>query len=98
MVSAEVQAGTAGVSILSLGGQVTAEHRVQGSHGRRSGEWSQMKGAVDVEAEGLQVHGDLVGMEAVDFSGDDYVVHQDLVVSGGGGFLQVVVDHLFGQG
>ena len=97
-MGAEVQAGTAGVSILSLGGQVAADHRVQGTQGGRNGERSQVKGSVDVEPEGAQVHGDLVGMEAVDFSGDDQVVHKDLVVSGGGGFLQVVVDHLYGPG
>ena len=96
MVGSEVEAGTVGVGILSFGGQVAADHRVQGTQGGRNGERSQVKGSVDVEPEGVQVHGDLVGVEAVDFSGHDQVVHDDFVVSGSGGFLQVEVNHLFG--
>ena len=94
-MGSEVQAGTAGVGVLSLCGQVAADHRFQGTHGGGGGEWSQVKGRVDVEAKGPQVHEDLVEVEAVDFSGNDQVVQNDLVVSGGGGFLQVIVGHLF---
>ena len=96
MMGTEVEAGTVGVGILSGGGEVAADHRVQGVQGRGNGERGQVKGSGDVEPEGTQVHGDLVGLEAVDFSGHNQVVHDDFVVSGEGGFLQVEVNHLFG--
>ena len=35
-------------------------------------------------------------MEAVDFAGHYQVIHDDFVVSGSGGFLQMEVNHLFG--
>ena len=49
----EVEAGTVGVGILSGGGKVAGDHRVQGVQGRWNGEGGQVKGAGDVVPEGV---------------------------------------------
>ena len=94
----EVQACAAGVCVLSLCGQVTADHRFQGTHGGRGGERSEVESRDDVEVEGPQVLEGVVGVEGVDLGGSDQVVQNDLVVSGIGGSLQVVLGHLFNPG
>mgnify|MGYP007123536041 CR=1 FL=1 len=53
VMGAELEAGTVGVVILSGGGKVAGDHRVQGIQGRWNGERGQVKGAGDVEPESV---------------------------------------------
>ena len=55
-MGAELEAGTVGVVILSGGGKVAGDHRVQGVQRRWNGERGQVKGAGDVEPESVEVH------------------------------------------
>ena len=94
----EVQACAAGVCVLSLCGQVTAEDGFQRAHRGRGRERSEVKSRDDVEVEGPQVLEGVVGVEGVDLGGSDQVVQNDFLVSGIDGSLPVVLGHLLNPG
>ena len=54
-MGAELEAGTVGVVILSGGGEVSGDHRVQGVHGRGNVGGGQVKSAGDVMPEGVEI-------------------------------------------
>ena len=97
-MSTELEAGTVEVVILSGGGEVAGDHRVQRVHGRWNVEGGQVKSAGDVMPEGVEIHGDSVRAEVVDFTRHYQVIHEDFVLSGSGGFLQVEVKLFLGPG
>ena len=89
----QVQACSACRRVLGFSGQVTAEEGFQRGQRGRGRVRSEVKGRVDVEIECHQVLEGVVGVEGVDLCGSDKVIQNDLVVSGIGGFLPVVLGH-----
>ena len=97
VVGPQVQARAACLRVLGFSGQMTAEDGFQRGQRGRGRVRSEVKGR-DVEIECPQVLEGVVGVEGVDLGGSDEVIQNDLVVSGVGGLLLVVLGHRLNPG